>query len=99
MGRLFASLALVLGLIGLLSVALKRWGAYGMLPRAVKQEARLKVLESIALGPRHRLLLVRRDQVEHLVVLGAEGVTTLETGIAATKPKPRKSKSEESHGA
>ena len=33
------------------------------------------------LGPRHKLMLIRRDDVEHLVIVGPTGETVVETGI------------------
>jgi hypothetical protein len=32
-------------------------------------------------GPRQRLFIVRRDDVEHLVLSGPDGASVLETGI------------------
>jgi flagellar protein FliO/FliZ len=33
------------------------------------------------LGPRHRLILLRRDEVEHLVIVGPGSETVVESGI------------------
>ena len=35
------------------------------------------------IGPRQRLFIVRRDDVEHLVLSGPDGATVIESGIAA----------------
>ena len=35
------------------------------------------------IGPRQRLYLLRRDGVEHLVIAGPEGMSVVESGIAA----------------
>jgi len=34
-------------------------------------------------GPRQRLFIVRRDNVEHLVLSGPDGATVIENGIKA----------------
>jgi flagellar protein FliO/FliZ len=75
--RFVLALVLVLGLIGLLVWLLRRVGfsATGGKGR------RLSVAEVLMIGPRHRLLLVRRDDVEHLVLLGPAGHTVVEGGI------------------
>ncbi|GAN00029.1 hypothetical protein U91I_03692 [alpha proteobacterium U9-1i] len=63
---LFALIA-TLALIGLAAYAARR---FGMLDAAVgKGERRLKVTESLMLDPRRRLVLVRLDGREHLLLL------------------------------
>jgi len=39
------------------------------------------VVETAFLGPKHRLILLRRDQVEHLVLIGPNSNTVVESGI------------------
>lgn len=46
-------------------------------------ERRLSVVESLAVGPRQRLLIIRRDNVEHLVMLTADSSSVIETNIPA----------------
>ena len=41
-------------------------------------------------GPRQRLFIVRRDNVEHLVLSSPEGATVIESGIAAKIESPAK---------
>jgi flagellar protein FliO/FliZ len=50
-------------------------------------ERRLSITETLMLGPRQRLFIVRRDQVEHLVLSTPEGATVIESGIPAP-PRP-----------
>jgi flagellar protein FliO/FliZ len=69
---------LVLGLIALCTWALRRFGLGGAI-RPVRGR-RLAVIESLALDPRHRLVLVRRDDREHLILIGASE-TVVESGI------------------
>ncbi|HBM13514.1 MAG TPA: flagellar biosynthesis protein FliO, partial [Rhodospirillaceae bacterium] len=41
------------------------------------------IVDSLTLDPRRRLVLVRRDGVEHLLLLGAQSDLAIETGIDA----------------
>lgn len=73
------ALLLVLGLIAILAWILRRFGFGGALRGDNRR--RVQVLETTPLGPRHRLILIRRDQTEHLLLLGAEGDLVVERGI------------------
>ncbi len=79
---LFALLA-TLGLI--LAVA---WGArkLGMLQVNPNAPRRLKVSESLMLDPRHRLVIVRCDAREHLLLLGPAGDVVVSEMAAAPEP-------------
>ena len=69
--RALAALAVTLGLIGLAAWALRKFGpdAVGRMI-AARQDRRLKVVESLALDPTRRLLVVSLDGEERLVLLG-----------------------------
>lgn len=73
------ALVLVFGLIALCTWVLRRFGLGGMARPAAGR--RLAVVESLALDARHRLVLVRRDDREHLILLGI-GETVVESGIS-----------------
>jgi flagellar protein FliO/FliZ len=75
--RFALALILVLGLIALLAWLLRR---FGMGVKMTKGR-RLGVTEVQMLGPRHRLMLIRRDEVEHLVIVGPASETVVESGI------------------
>lgn len=75
--RAGASLAFVVGLIIIGAAAAKHWGLATM-QRATR---RLAVRESLTLDGRHRLLIVARDGMEHLIVLGPNGAQAIETGF------------------
>jgi len=75
--RFALALILVLGLIALLAWLLRR---FGMGVKMTKGR-RLGVTEVQMLGPRHRLMLIRRDEVEHLVIVGPGSETVVESGI------------------
>lgn len=51
-----------------------------------KPERRLAVVEHANVDGRRRLLLVRRDDVEHLIMTGGPIDVVLETGIGAPTP-------------
>lgn len=80
------ALIFVLGLIGLLAVAARKWGL-GLPSAQVRrgQDRRLGIVEVAGLDTKRRLVLIRRDDVEHLIILGHDGETVVETGI--TPPK------------
>jgi flagellar protein FliO/FliZ len=74
---------LVLGLIAFCAWALRRFGLGGAV-RPMRGN-RLSVVESLALDPRHRLVLVRRDDREHLILLGTTEIV-VENGIMPLPP-------------
>lgn len=85
--RFLGALVFVLALIALVAWAVRRYGLGGGLAGVARgRTKRLAVVESLPLDPRRRLVLVRRDGVEHLLVLGASGETVVERGIAAERP-------------
>jgi flagellar protein FliO/FliZ len=75
--RFALALILVLGLIALLAWLLRRFG----MGVKVGKNRRLGIVEVQMLGPRHRLMLIRRDDIEHLVVVGPGSETVIESGI------------------
>ncbi|MFQ5784684.1 MAG: flagellar biosynthetic protein FliO [Alphaproteobacteria bacterium] len=80
--RFAFALVLVLGLIGLAAWAVRRFGLAGRLPLAAGKGRRLGVVEMTVLDPKHRLVLVRRDRVEHLLLLGPTGDLVVERNVA-----------------
>lgn len=69
--RALAALAVTLGLIGLAAWAMRKYGPEAI-GRAIaaRQDRRLKVVESLALDPTRRLVVVSLDGEERLVLLG-----------------------------
>ena len=69
--RMVFGLAITLGLMGLVVVALRRFGPDTIRRlQGVKSERRLMVLETLILDPARRLVLVRIDAEERLILLG-----------------------------
>jgi len=82
--RFFLALGFVLGLIGLCAWLVRRYGVERLgLAMNVGKNPRLRVVETRVLDGRRRLILVRRDEVEHLLVIGGESDMVVETGIPA----------------
>ena len=80
--RFILALAGVLALIAIAAFILKRVGWGGMrTPRSAQK--RLGISAAIALDGRRRLVLVRRDDVEHLLLVGGPADLVVETGIGA----------------
>jgi len=77
--RYLGALLLVLGLIGGAGLAARRFGLPGLAKPSSTR--RLKIAESLMISPRQRLVLVRRDDVEHLVMIGPEGASVIEASI------------------
>jgi flagellar protein FliO/FliZ len=81
---LFA-LLFVLSLMGGLAMALKYFGVGGVSRLIPADKRRLKIIEMLPLDARHRAILLRRDDKEHLVILSTSGETVVETGIPVTE--------------
>ena len=79
--RFVAALALVLGLIAAVAWGARRLGLAGRLPIVTGRARRLGVVETVPLDAKHRLVLVRRDAAEHLLLLGPAGAAVVEAGI------------------
>ncbi len=86
--RFILVLIFVLGLVLALGWVLKRSGISGS--AVAGKGKRLGIVETAFLGPKHRLVLVRRDEVEHLVLIGPNTNTLVESGIVGD-PKTRQS--------
>lgn len=81
--RFLLALIFVLGLIGGLTWAARRFGFGGQLTPNAGKNARLSVVEVKVLDSRRKLVLLRRDGCEHLVLLGPNQDVVVEAGIPA----------------
>ena len=79
--KFLIALMFVVGLIGLLAWLARRFGLGGQLVSNSGKTRRLAVVEVNVLDARRKLVLLRRDQVEHLVLLGPGQDLLLESGI------------------
>ena len=81
-GRYFAALLLVAALLGFAWIAARKQGFSGLTRFMPVQAAkRLSIVETMMMGPKHKAYLLRRDGVEHLVVVGPQGADVIEAGI------------------
>jgi flagellar protein FliO/FliZ len=71
------ALVFVVALIGGLAVLARRVGLGGLAPAG--KQRRLAIVEVLAVDNRRRLVLLRRDGAEHLILLGPAGDTVVET--------------------
>lgn len=88
LGRYCGALLLVAALLGFAWLAARKYGGAGSsgfsgLAGFIKPNVsrRLAVVETMMMGPRHKLYLLRRDGVEHLIVVGPDGTSVVENGI------------------
>ncbi len=79
-----AALVFVLALIGVLFWIIQRVGMGGGRGR---RGSRLGVVEAAIVDKRRRLVLVRRDSTEHLVMIGGPQDVVVESGITRREPQ------------
>lgn len=80
LAAVIVAILLVLWLLKLLS------RASGNMARG--RNKRLAVVDSLALDPKRQLLIIRRDDVEHLILTGGPHDVVIETGIAIQEAQP-----------
>jgi len=80
LARYVGALLLVLALVGFAALAARRYGLPGVVQGNAQR--RLALVESLMVGPRHKLVLLRRDATEHLVLIGPDGASVVERGLA-----------------
>ena len=81
--KFLLALVVVLALIVALAWVARRFHLIGAGFVGPAGKRRLSIVEAAALDAKRRLVLVRRDQVEHLLLLGHNSETVVETGITA----------------
>lgn len=77
------ALVFVLALIGVLGALARRLGFGGVRAAKGVSGRRITIVEVRPLDAKRKLVLLRRDQVEHLIIVGAAGETVIESGIPA----------------
>ena len=86
--RAVLALVLVLGLIGGATWAARRFGPAMWFGARPKSDRNLGVVESLPIDARHRLVLVRRGERQHLLLIGPNHSLVVEDGIAAQPAQP-----------
>ena len=93
--RLLLALALVVGLMGGLALAMKKLGlSENAHIKNTNSKKRLKILETLALDSRRRVAIIQQDDQEHLVLLGINGDTVIDTDITKTKSESKQTHDE-----
>jgi len=87
--RFFLAFLIVLGLIGAIAWALRRFGAGRFRDTTRGRQPRLAVIDHASVDGRRRLILVRRDNVEHLLMIGGPSDIVVEPNIVRAAPAPR----------
>ena len=87
--RFFLAFLIVLGLIGAAAWAVRRFGSARLGGVVRGRQPRLAVIEYATVDARRRLLLVRRDNVEHLVMIGGPSDVVVEANIVRAIPASR----------
>jgi flagellar protein FliO/FliZ len=82
--RYFSGFLIVMALLGLAALAARRYGVPGVVKANTVR--RLRVVESLMIGPRQKLLLIKRDNREHLLFIGPQGTTLIENADAPEAP-------------
>lgn len=89
--RFVLAFAAVIGLILLMWAGLRRFGPSGT-GLMTGRERRLAIVEVLPIDTRRRLVLIRRDGTEHLVMISQTGESVIESGItpprSAAAPTP-----------
>jgi len=83
--RFLAALGFVLGLIGLLAWLAARYRLGSVPARAAR---RLAVVEALPIDPRRRLVLIRCDDREYLLLLGQDGNRLIAAGRGTPAEPP-----------
>jgi len=87
--RMAAALAVTLGLIGLASWGMRRFGPDAMARFQVsRRQRRLTLVETLVLDPARRLVLVRFDDEERLILLGDGRALETPKGPARRRKTP-----------
>jgi flagellar protein FliO/FliZ len=92
-GRFVIAFVLVLGLIGAGTLLWRRFGVGPLSPLGPRgRQARLAVIDAAAVDARRRLVLIKRDNVEHLLMIGGPTDIVVESNITRTavsrEPRP-----------
>jgi len=76
----------VLALIGAATWLVRRFGAPRLDAAARNRQPRLAVIDSAAVDGRRKLVIIRRDNVEHLLMIGGPSDFVVETNIVRAAP-------------
>ena len=87
--RFFLAFLIVLGLIGVTAWSVRRFGGGRLSNTTRGRQPRLAVIDYASVDARRRLILVRRDNVEHLLMIGGPTDVVVEANIVRATPAAR----------
>src|SRR5207237_2973785 len=79
--RFFVAFLIVLALIGLTAWLVRRFGSSRLGTTARGRQPRLAVIDAATVDGRRRLVLIRRDNIEHLLMIGGPTDVVVEPNI------------------
>ena len=79
--KFLLALLFVLGLIGGFAIIAKRAGLGNRGPMVRSKSKRLSIIETMSLDPKRRIVLIRRDNCEHLILIGTTSEQVIERDI------------------
>jgi flagellar protein FliO/FliZ len=82
------TVVVVLGLIAAAYWAVRRYGGFRIGGIGRGRVPRLAIVDAVAIDNRRRLVLVRRDNVEHLLMIGGPSDVVVEPGIVRRRRPP-----------
>src|SRR4051812_48749938 len=84
--NLLLAFVLVLVLIGVIAWAIRRIAKERSGSAARTRQPRLAVLDTVAVDARRQLVIIRRDNIEHLLMIGGGSDLVIETNIVRGSP-------------
>jgi hypothetical protein len=84
--RFFIAFLIVLALIGLTAWLVRRFGANRLGTGVRGRQPRLAVIDAATVDGRRRLVLIRRDNIEHLLMIGGPTDLVVEPNIVRAAP-------------
>ncbi|WP_420549420.1 flagellar biosynthetic protein FliO [Curvivirga sp.] len=91
--RMIVALIFVLSLILLALFLGRKYGKGWGFQHTPLTKRRLQIIESLPIGPKQRMMIVRRDNMEHVLVIGQETAVLIEKNISITafdsSPEPK----------
>jgi hypothetical protein len=97
--KFIVAFAIVLGLIALAAWLVRRFGANRLGSSARGRQPRLAVVDAASVDGRRRLVLIRRDNVEHLVMIGGPTDVLIEPNIVRAVRTDTRAGAENGNGA
>lgn len=98
-GRFVLSFCFVLLLIGGAAWLALKSGLGSRFAQRQSQKARLQVIDRLMIDPRHKLMLIRCDEREHLILLGASHTVLLESTHAPANQELQQTTEASEHAA